>query len=128
MDWATNLHQFQDLVLSSSWESPYFLLLVGLLISLTSGVAFAATLKQRMQDWSKNLPPQTLSEKERLQFLIPFFSTAAGFCIFLASGLEIFGLPTLLSYAVSVLLTVLISSLVGARIGKNIDQRILGSS
>ena len=101
--------------------------MVGLLISLTAGVAFTATLKQRVQDWSKNIPSDTLSVRERLQLLIPFFSTAAGICIFLASGLEIFGLPNLLSYAVSVLLTVVISSLVWARISRNIDQRILGS-
>ncbi|AHJ28051.1 hypothetical protein [Nodularia spumigena] len=34
MDWSKNLQQFQDFVLFKLPEPPYFLLLIGLLISL----------------------------------------------------------------------------------------------
>jgi hypothetical protein len=34
-------------------EPPYFLLIAGLFAGITSGAAFEATLKQKVQEWSK---------------------------------------------------------------------------
>lgn len=99
-------------------EPPYFLLVIGLLIALTSGSAFAATLKEIVQKWSNDRAAKTVA---RLRIggwlLVPFLGIAAGVIIFLASGLEIFGFPALLSYTVAIPLTLLISFLVWYQLG-----------
>ncbi|WP_339461371.1 hypothetical protein [Nodularia spumigena] len=127
MDWSKNLQQFQDFVLFKLPEPPYFLLLIGLLISLLCGLPFAITLQKRVQDWIQNHSPTTLPRWAKLQLLIPFIGTAIGICIALASMLEIFGLPTLPSYLLSLLVTTLVGSWVWAEIGNLLGRRLLRS-
>lgn len=127
MDWSVYLQQFQDFVLFRFSPQPYFLLTIGLLISLTCGLPFVITLRQRVQDWSRTLSPVTLSRWTKLQLLIPFLGTAAGICITFASVLELFRLPTLPSYLVSLLVTTLIGSLVWSQIGIILGRRLLRS-
>ena len=107
-----------------SLEPPYFLLIAGLLASLTSGAAFAATLKQIVQKWSSDRDgattegvSKTVARLSTEQLLVPFLGISAGVCIFLSAGLEIFGFPTWLSYAVSVPLTILIGLLIWLQLG-----------
>jgi len=107
-------------------EPPYFLLVVGLFTALTSGAAFAGTLKQMVQKWSsvaKAQPPRGDSAVDAMirmqtrQLLLPFFGITAGICLFLSSGLEIFGFTATLAYAVAVPLTLLINLLVWFQLG-----------
>ncbi len=108
-----------------SFEPPYFLLIAGLLAALTSGAAFAATLKQIVQKWSSDRDgaadaagvSKTVARLSIGQLLVPFLGIAAGVCIFLAAGLEVFGFPTWLSYAVAAPLTVLIGLLIWLQLG-----------
>ena len=78
-------------------EPPYFLLVFGLFVGMTSGSAFEATLKQKVQEWSKNRSSRTLAQMKGVQLVLPFLGIAAGICVFLAAGLAIFGFPTWLS-------------------------------
>ncbi|WP_333348204.1 hypothetical protein [Microcoleus sp. LAD1_D1] len=109
-------------------EPPYFLMSAGLLAGMASGVAFEATLKQSVQQWSKNRSTRTLANLPRLQLVIPFLGMAAGICVFLASGMEIFGFPKLLSYALALPLTLLTGWLVWTQLGKLLIELERGGS
>ena len=98
-------------------EPPYFLVVIGILVALTSGAAFAATLKQIVQKWSSDRAAKVKAQLRTRQLLVPFLGIAAGVCIFLASGLEVFGFTTWLSYVVAMPLSLLIALLVWLQLG-----------
>jgi len=99
-------------------EPPYFLMVIGLLIALTSGSAFAATLKEIVQKWSSDRAAKTAAQlRIGGRLLVPFLGIAAGVGIFLTSGLEVFGFPEWLSYAVAVPLTLLLGLLIWLQLG-----------
>ncbi len=107
---------------------PYFLLFLGLFAGLTCGLAFEATLRQKVQEWSKNRSTRTLAQMKGLQLLIPFLGIAVGIAVFLASGLEIFGFPTWICYVISLPLTFIISFLVWSQLSKLLRQLERGGS
>lgn len=109
-------------------EPPYFLLVAGLLASFTSGAAFNAVLKQSVGRWSKSRSSQDLMSLRGLQLLLPFLGIAAGVCVFLSSGMEIFGFPANLAYAIALPLTVLIAWLIWFQLGKILIQLQEGGS
>lgn len=98
-------------------EPPYFLLIIGILVALTCGAAFAATLKQIVQQWSSDRAANVKAQLPTEKLLIPFLGISAGVCIFLSSGLEIFGFIGWLSYVVAVPLTLIIGFLVWYQLG-----------
>jgi hypothetical protein len=109
-------------------DPPYFLLLASLLMSLASGAAFEAVLKQSVRDWQKNRSTRTLANLRGLQLFVPFVGIAIGSAVFLAAGVEIFGLPTKIAYALSVPMTVLVGWLVWSQLGKILIQLQEGGS
>lgn len=98
-------------------DPPYFLVFIGILIALTSGSAFAATLKQIVQKWSKDRAANVQTQLKIAQLLVPFLGICIGVLIFLASGLEVFGFTGWLAYAVAGVLTLLIGLLVWFQLG-----------
>jgi len=98
-------------------EPPYFLVVIGILVALTSGTAFSATLKQIVQKWSSARAANVKTQFQTGQLLVPFLGICAGVCIFLSAGLEIFGFIGWLSYAVAVPLTLLIALLIWRQLG-----------
>ena len=109
-------------------DPPYFLLFAGLFVGLTCGVAFEAILKQKVQEWSKNRSTRTLAQKKGFQLLIPFLGIAVGICVCLSAGLEVFGLPAVLSYFASISLTIFTAFLVWSQLGKLLLQLERGGS
>lgn len=109
-------------------EPPYFCLIAGLLASIASGIAFEKTLKQLVVDWSKNRSSQTLANMKGFPLQLPFLGMAGGVCVFLASGLEIFGFPKVLTYVAALPLTVLTAWLVWSQLGKLLQQLERGGS
>ncbi len=109
-------------------EPPYVLLIAGLLFSLTSGIAFESVLKKSVQDWSKNRSTRTLATLQGIQLLLPFLGISSGICLFLSSGMEVFGFTTQLSYAIALPLTVLIGWLIWSQLGKILVQLERGGS
>lgn len=109
-------------------EPPYFLLVAGLLAGVTSGLAFQATLKQAVQEWYKNRSTRTLANLQGTQLFIPFLGVTAGICIFLASGLEIFGFPAALTYVVALPMTLLTCGLIWYQLGRILVQLERGGS
>lgn len=110
------------------YEPPYFLLVAGLLAGITSGAAFEATLKQSVYAWSKSRSTRNLANLQGLPLLIPFLGICGGICIFLASGLSIFGFPGSLSYGIAFPLTLFIGYLVWSQLGKILVQLEKGGS
>ncbi len=109
-------------------EPPYFLLVFGLFAGMTSGVAFESTLKEKVQDWSKDRQSNTLADLQGFQLFLPYFGICAGVCIFLAAGVEIFGFEAWLSYGISLFFTVLIGGLIWTQLGKLLQQLEKGGS
>jgi len=109
-------------------EPPYLLLVMGLLAGITCGAAFEATLKQKVQEWSKNRSSRSLAQMQGLPLFIPFLGISAGICVFLAAGLEIFSFPTFLAYTISLPLTLFIGWLVWYQLGKLLGQLERGGS
>lgn len=127
MDPATGLHNFQELLLSTPSAPPYFLLLVGLFTLLTCGFTFATILRQQVQNWSKNISPEKLPKRGRLQLLLPFWGIAGGILIVLACCLNIVGIPTLFAFTISLLVTVLVSYFAWSQLGKSLGRQIVRS-
>lgn len=109
-------------------EPPYFLLAAGLFISFASGIAFQAVMKNSVRDWNANRSTHSLTNMRGLNLFVPFVGMAIGSCLFLASGVEIFGLPSKLGYAISLPLTLLISWLVWTQLGKILVELEEGGS
>lgn len=110
------------------YDPPYFLLIAGLLTGFTSGLAFEATLKQAVSAWARNRSTQTLAKVQGFSLLLPFLGICVGTCIFLASGVQIFGLPADFAYVLSFPLTLLTGLLVWWQLGKNLVQLEQGGS
>jgi hypothetical protein len=109
-------------------DPPYLWLFAGLFVGITSGIAFEATLKQLVGEWSKTRSTRILANLKGMRLQLPFVGICIGVCIFLASGVEIFGFPSSLSYLVSVLLTVLIGWLVWTQLANVLGQIEKGGS
>lgn len=112
----------------SIFEPPYVLLAIGFLISVTSGAAFSAILKQLVYEWSKNRSSRYLANLRGTQVLLPFWGISLGIWLFLSSGLGIFGFPQWFAYGVSLLLTIFTAALVWYQLGQVLTQLEAGGS
>jgi hypothetical protein len=102
-------------------QPPYFLLLLGFLTALTSGLALSGTLKEIVQKWP-SVPQE--SEKSTSYFkelLIPFIGITGGICLFMSSGLEIFGFPTNLALGIGLPLSLLTCLFIWLQLGSLLD-------
>jgi hypothetical protein len=107
---------------------PFFVLFAGLFIAVASGTAFEATLKGSVQDWSRNRSTRTLANMRGMSLALPFFGICVGILLFLASGISIFGFPSLIAYGMSFLLTVMTGGLVWTQLGQILIQLEQGGS
>ncbi|MBW4466369.1 MAG: hypothetical protein KME07_13170 [Pegethrix bostrychoides GSE-TBD4-15B] len=107
---------------------PYFLLFAGLLIALTSGAAFEATLKGSVNDWARNRSTRTLANMRGMSLLLPFLGICLGTWLFLASGISIFGFPGAIAFGIAFLLTLLTGLLVWTQLGQILIQLEQGGS
>ncbi len=103
------------------WYSPpYFFMIAGLFVAVTSGAAFGAVLKESVNDWYAKRSTRTLAKLQGVDLQFPFFGVCMGTCIFLASGLSIFGIPSWLAYIASAPLTFLSAALVWRQLSSNL--------
>ena len=109
-------------------DPPYFLMVAGLLAGITSGLAFDATLRQSVQEWSKNRSTRTLANMRGMNLFLPFIGISGGICIFLSAGLQVFGFPGVIAYAISTPLTLFICGLVWYQLGQILNQLERGGS
>ncbi|MDZ8051017.1 MAG: hypothetical protein RMX68_022840 [Aulosira sp. ZfuVER01] len=100
---------------------PYFLLLVGLLTALTSGVALSGTLKVIVQKWPSDRAENVKPRSPLKQLVVPFLGITGGICLFLYSGFEIFGFPTLLALGVGLPVGLLTCLLLWVQLGSMLE-------
>ncbi|MEH2330216.1 hypothetical protein [Nostoc sp.] len=98
-------------------QPPYFLLLVGFLTALTSGLALSGTLKVIVQNWPSDRTENTQPRSSLKQLLVPFIGITGGTCLFLSSGLEIFGFPSTLALGVGLPISLFTCLLVWLQLG-----------
>jgi len=99
---------------------PYFLLVAGLLIAIASGTAFSAVLKEAVGDWYRNRSTRSISKMQGFDIQLPFAGICLGSCIFLASGMSIFGFSASVAYAMATPLVLLSAWLVWSQLKKNL--------
>jgi SNF family Na+-dependent transporter len=98
-------------------QPPYFLLFAGFFIALTSGFALSGTLKVMVKQWSKTKKAGSPWK----QLVTPFLGITAGICLFVSSGLEIFGFPSFLALSIGLPLSLLTCLLVWFQLGSMLD-------
>ncbi|MDZ7958862.1 MAG: hypothetical protein RMY34_13430 [Aulosira sp. DedQUE10] len=100
---------------------PYFLLLVGFLAALTSGIALSGTLKVIVQEWPAKGAEHIKPRSAWKQLIVPFLGITGGVCLFLCSGLEIFGFPSLLALGIGLPISLLTCLLVWWQLGSMLE-------
>ncbi|MBU6229268.1 MAG: hypothetical protein KGQ93_06210 [Cyanobacteria bacterium REEB459] len=102
-------------------QPPYVLLLAGFLAAIASGHAFSTSLQQSVQAWNRNRSTRILASLRGPQLQVPFAGICMGVCVFLASGIQLFGFSGQVAYAMGGPLTVLSGLLIWSQLA-----RILG--
>ncbi len=102
-------------------QPPNLLLIMGLFIALTSGVALSGTLKVIVQKWSSDRQENPQPSSSLKQLFVPFLGITSGIFLFLYSGLQIFGFPSSLALGVALPLGLLTCLLVWLQLGSMLD-------
>ncbi|MGG6269505.1 hypothetical protein ACQ4M3_36720 [Leptolyngbya sp. AN03gr2] len=124
MSWFISLEQFEAFATARP-EPPYFLWIVGLLITIVCALPFFILVRQRLEYWSKNDSVSALPVRGSIQIILPFFGMMSGVYIFIAAGLEVLGVPILPALLLSFLLILLISYLSWLLLGRVLSQQAL---
>lgn len=103
-------------------QPPYFLVLAGIFIGITSGTAIYYTLVRSLSEWSKSRSSRLLAALKGSQLQLPFIGATVGACLFLGAGLSIFGIPPAISYLIALPTALLSSGLVWWQLSKLITQ------
>ncbi len=91
---------------------PYFLMIAGLFVGVTSGLAFGEVLKQLVQAWGRDREGVKLTNLNTVGLKLPYTTMIFGIGAFLGAGLQVFGFPEWFAWAVSLPLTLLTAGLV----------------
>lgn len=98
---------------------PYVLVVIGFFAGITSGLAFQETLKMLVRDWAADSANKTLRTlQQSLSLRVTFLGILLGVCLFLGAGVQLFGVPQLISYAIAAPLAVGTGALVWWQLGK----------
>ena len=99
-------------------DPPYVLLIAGFLAAISSGFAFSTSLQNSVSEWNVKRSTRILASLRGPQLQIPFLGICAGVCVFLASGIQLFGFSGKVAYAMGIPLTVFSALLVWSQLGK----------
>jgi uncharacterized protein (DUF983 family) len=94
-----------------SQDPPYIILFAGLFAGLACGAAFNGILRQSVKAWSADRKNLRLEQSDNINLQLPFLGIGLGIVFFLSAGLEIFGFPQWLAYAIALPLTLLTAGL-----------------
>ncbi|MBF2063200.1 MAG: hypothetical protein IGS39_02015 [Calothrix sp. C42_A2020_038] len=96
---------------------PYFILAFGLFAAVTSGAALAGTLKTVVRKWQDDGAENSGTTFSKQPLLFPFLGITIGIVSFLVSGLEIFGFPPILAFAIGLPISLLTCLLMWVQLG-----------
>ena len=97
-------------------QPPYLLLLFGVLISVSCGVAFEKVLKQSVQQWYRSVSENEETPVQTRALFIPFLGICGGIFVFLAAGLQIVANNWTISSAIALPLSLLTGRLVWSQL------------
>ncbi|MEO0969520.1 MAG: hypothetical protein AAFX80_14630 [Cyanobacteria bacterium J06639_18] len=100
-----------------SFHPPYFLVILGLFVAVTSGAAFGGTLKLNLQEWQRSITENPEARLSTKSSIFPFLGIGIGIGLFLCAGLRIFGFSALLACAVGLPTALLTCWLVWKQLG-----------
>ena len=109
-------------------DPPYFLFAISLLAGLACGRSFEVTLRALVDKWSTSKSSRVMLELKSGSIKVPYLGMTISIAVFMSTGLEIFGLPTLFGYIVAIPLTVGIASLVWRQLGQMLIELERGGS
>ncbi|MDX2255119.1 MAG: hypothetical protein NW214_06360 [Pseudanabaenaceae cyanobacterium bins.39] len=109
-------------------DPPYFLFAVSLIAGLACGRSFEVTLRNLVNLWSAKKSSRTILELKSLSIKVPYLGMTISIGIFMGTGLEIFGLPTLFSYIVAIPVTLGIALLIWRQLGQMLIELERGGS
>ncbi|NJL48908.1 MAG: hypothetical protein HC929_17365 [Leptolyngbyaceae cyanobacterium SM2_5_2] len=92
--------------------------MAGFLAAVTSGYAFSTALQQSVKEWNLKRSTRILASLRGPKLQIPFLGICAGVCVFLASGIQIFGFSGKVAYAMGLPMTLLSGLLIWSQLGK----------
>lgn len=116
-------NQLESFFTARPSDPPYFLLAAGLFICLTSGLAFAASVRAEMGRWYRD--PNvgaSFSRWVRLQVAFPYAGLMLGMGVGLAAALMTIGVSTVFAWIITLLVTPLIGGFIWSRIGRQMGQ------
>jgi hypothetical protein len=120
--------QAPSIVYYVSLNPPYFLFGASLVAALAAGKAFEATLRELVQQWSKNRSSRTFLNLRGFSIQLPYLAIAISVAIFLSCGLEIFGFPPELAYPTAIVLTIVSALFVWRQLGTLLVELERGGS
>ena len=85
-------------------------------------------LTRSAQRWSKDTDAEDITKLQGPALLFPFAGIFGGACVFLSSGLGIFGFPPSLAYLISLPISLFVSGLVWYQLGQVLIQLQEGGS
>jgi hypothetical protein len=109
-------------------DPPYFLFAVSLVAGLACGRSFEVTLRNLVNLWSAQKSSRTILELKSLSIKVPYLGMTISIGVFMGTGLEVFGLPTLFSYIVAVPVTLGIALLIWRQLGQMLIELERGGS
>ncbi|BAZ38171.1 hypothetical protein NIES4101_41070 [Calothrix sp. NIES-4101] len=98
-------------------QPPYFILAFGLFVAVTSGAALFGTLQTVVYKWQLEGAEKSGTSLTKKPLLFPFLGVTIGLVSFLVSGLEIFGFPPLLAFAIGLPISLLTCLLMWLQLG-----------
>lgn len=109
-------------------DPPYFLFAISLVAGLACGRAFEVTLRDLVKIWAKSKSSRVMLELKSASIKVPYLGMTVSIAVFMATGLEVFGLPSLFGYIVAVPITLGIALLVWRQLGQMLIELDRGGS
>ena len=109
-------------------DPPYFLFAVSMIAGLACGRSFEVTLRSLVNAWAVSKSSRTLLELKSSSIKVPYLGMTISIAVFMSTGLEVFGLPTLFGYAVAIPITFGIALLVWRQLGQMLIELDRGGS
>ncbi len=109
-------------------DPPYFLFAISLVAGLACGRAFEVTLRNLVNIWATSKSSRTMLELKSSSIKVPYLGMTLSIAVFMSTGLEVFGFPTLFGYIVAIPVTVAIALLVWRQLGQMLIELERGGS
>jgi hypothetical protein len=109
-------------------DPPYFLFAISLLAGLACGRAFEVTLRDLVKIWAKSKSSRVILELKSASIKVPYLGMTISIAVFMSTGLEVFGLPSLFGFIVAVPITLGIALLVWRQLGQMLVELDRGGS